>query len=215
MESLFISIGSQCSSTVLFEKLGVKKESLPFDWMFSTPYFVYTILKMLLIDGVDITDIVDYHFFCCDKRASLKEAEHLVTNKNGEILVNTKYNVCFPHDQNTQDNREKYIRRMERLKQVILDNNYFIFFIYVSVSSPTKGNYTLDGIEPIQQIYEYTDKINDIIKRVRTNYKIIVFDTNKPPSICPSDALHVVCHNISPKDNWAELLPELIYKCRN
>jgi hypothetical protein len=213
MEPLFISIGSQCSSTVLFEKLGVKRETLPFDWMFSTPCFVYTILKMLLIDGADITDIVDNHFFCCDKHALVKEVEHLVTDENGEILVNTKYNVCFPHDQNTPHDREKYIRRMERLKQVILDNNSFIFFVYVSVSSPISGNYTLDGIEPIQQIYEYTDKINDIIKSVRTNYKIIVFDTNKPPSICPSDVLHVVYHSISQKDNWADLLPELIYKC--
>lgn len=213
MEPLFISIGSQCTTPTLFERLSVKRETLPFDWMFSTPYFVYTILKMLLIDGADIIDIVDNHFFCCDKRVYLKAVEHHFTDINGQVLLNSKYNVCFPHDHYTQDDREKYIRRMERLKHVILDNNYFISFVYVSVSSPTKGNYTLDGIEPIQQIYEYTDKINDIIKSVRTNYKIIVFDTNKPPSICPSDSLHVVYHSISQKDNWSDLLPELIYKC--
>ncbi len=33
----YISIGSQCTTPTLFDRLSVKKESLPFDWMFSTP----------------------------------------------------------------------------------------------------------------------------------------------------------------------------------
>jgi hypothetical protein len=123
--------------------------------------------------------------------------------------------VCFPHDQCTPDDREKYIRRMERLKQIILNNNHFIYFVYVSVSSPTNGNYTLDGIEPIQHLYGYTEKINDIIKSIRTNYKIILFDTNKPPNISPSDTLHIIYHDIIKKNNWIEMLPELIQKCKN
>jgi len=71
-------------------------------------------------------------------------------NENGSVLVNSKYDVCFPHD--TLDNRDKYIRRMERLKKIILNKDNFIYFVYISVSSPTDGNYTLDGIEPIMNI---------------------------------------------------------------
>ena len=210
MEKIFISLGCQCSTTVLFERLGVKRETLPFDWMFSTPHFVYSILKMLLIDNVHIDEIVDNEFFRCDKRAILKECEHHVTDETGNILLNSKYNVCFPHDE--IGDREKYKRRLLRLKELILNNNIFIFFMYISPSSNTIGNYTLDGVEPIQQLYDYMDKINNIIKTVRSNYKIIILDTSKPDDILPSDSIHMIYKYITPKHNWADMLPEIVDK---
>ena len=68
----YISIGTQCTTASLFEKLEVKKESLPFDLILSTPHFVYTILNLLLIENMSIPDIIDKHFFACDKRATLQ-----------------------------------------------------------------------------------------------------------------------------------------------
>ena len=68
----YISIGSQCTTSGLFELLKVKKQSLPFDWMFSTPQFVYTIIKLLLIDKKEIDDIVDNHFLYVIKEHNYK-----------------------------------------------------------------------------------------------------------------------------------------------
>lgn len=209
----YISIGSQCTTPTLFDRLQVKKESLPFDWMFSTPQFVYTIIKLLLIDKKEIDDIVDNHFFVCDKRARLKGLERHILNKDGPVLVNSKYNVCFPHD--TILDRDKYIRRMERFKQILLDTNNYLYFVYVSVSSHNSGNYTIDGVEPIQQLYEYIEHIHNILKDMRTTYKIIVFDTNKPFSVIPSDSLYLMYYDIEKKNSWVKLLPELIDKCNN
>jgi hypothetical protein len=211
--NIYISIGSQCTTPKLFDKLGVKKESLPFDWMCSTPEFVYTILKLLLIEQKEINDIIDNDFFICDKRAKLQSVEHHLFNTDGPVLVNSKYNVCFPHDK--PSDREKYIRRMERFKQILLDKDNFLYFVYVSVSSPNKGNYTINSVEPIQQLYEYIEKINNILKDIRTNYKIIIFDTNKPYGVIPSDILHLMYYDIKKKNSWGELLPELITKCNN
>jgi hypothetical protein len=211
--NIYISIGSQCTTPTLFDRLQVKKESLPFDWMFSTPQFVYTIIKLLLIDKKEIDDIVDNYFFVCDKRAALQGVEHHIINTNGNVLVNSKYNVCFPHD--TISDRDKYIRRMERFKQILLDTDNYLYFVYVSVSSPNSGNYTIDGVEPIQQLYEYIEQINNILKDIRTTYKIIVFDTNKPYGVISSDILHLMYYDIEKKSNWAGLLPELIDKCNN
>lgn len=209
----YISIGSQCTTATLFDILQVKKESFPFDWMFSTPQFVYTIIKLLLIDKKEIDDIVDNHFFICDKRAELQGGEHHILNKNGPVLVNSKYNVCFPHD--TISERDKYIRRIERFKKTLVDKENFLYFVYVSVSSTNIGNYTIDRVEPIQQLYEYIEQINNILKYIRTSYKIIVFDTNKPSGIIPSDSLHIMYYDIEKKRSWKELLPELINKCNN
>lgn len=209
----YISIGTQCTTPVLFDRLGVKKESLPFDWMFSTPEFVYKILKLLLIEKKEIDDIVDNHFFLCDKRANIIHIEHHVLDNTGPILVNSKYNVCFPHD--TLSDRDKYMRRMERLKQIILDTEIFIHFVYVSVASPTNGNYTINGFAPIKDLYEYIDKINSILLTVRTNYKISIFDTNKPSDIKLSDTTHIAYYDIGMREHWNYLLPELIDKCNN
>jgi hypothetical protein len=181
--------------------------------MFSTPQFVYTIIKLLLIDKKEIEDIIDNHFFVCDKRAQFQGVERHILNKDGPVLVNSKYNVCFPHD-NTSD-RDKYIRRMERFKQILLDKDNYLYFVYVSVSSPNHGNYTIDGVEPIQQLYEYIEQIHNILKDMRTTYKIIVFDTNKPSGVIPSDTLHLMYYDIEKKNSWGELLPELIDKCNN
>ena len=104
---------------------------------------------------------------------------------------------------------------MERLKQIILDKENFIYFVYVSVSSSTNGNYTINGIEPIQQLYEYIEKINSILKIIRNNYKILVFDTNKPVDVISSDMLHCVYYAIKEKESWGDLLPELIDTCNN
>ena len=118
-----------------------------------------------------------------------------------------------PHDSISY--RDKYMRRIERFKQILLDKDNFLYFVYVSVSSPTIGNYTIDGVEPIQQLYEYIEQINNILKDIRTTYKIIVFDTNKPPVVIPSDILHLMYYDLEKKNCWADLLPELIDKCNN
>jgi hypothetical protein len=211
--NIYISIGSQCTTPTLFDRLKVKKESLPFDWMISTPEFVYMIIKLLVIDKKEIEDIIDNHFFICDKRAVVKYVEHMILDKDGPVLVNSKYNVCFPHDKITD--RDKYIRRMERLKKILLDKDNFLYFMYVSVSSPNCGNYTIDGVEPIQQLYEYIEKINSILKDIRTTYKIIVFDTNKPSNVIPSDTLHLMYYDIEKKYIWTLMMPELINKCND
>ena len=85
----------------------------------------------------------------------------------------------------------------------------------MSVPSITRGAYAIDGIDPIEKLYEYIEKINSIIKAVRTNYKILIFDTNKPSDVVPSDISHMVYYDIEEKTEWQELLPELVDKCNS
>lgn len=58
-------------------------------------------------------------------------------------------------------------------------------------------------------------KIHNILKDMRTTYKIIVFDANKPSDVIPSDILHLMYYDIEKKNSWPELLPELIDKCND
>ena len=49
MNQFAVPIGAQCTTPTIFEKRGLKKETLPFDWMFSTPTSLALCPPMLLI----------------------------------------------------------------------------------------------------------------------------------------------------------------------
>lgn len=172
---MIIPIGIQCTNAI-FKKVFEKTHTLPFDWMFATPLFVFEMLELLLEKNINIEDLVKNHFFYCEKRANMHGLEHYYTCDNGFALFNTKYNVIFPHDENNIDSINKYIRRFERLKDIILNSTECLYFIYTSQSSLESGNFTIDGNIVINDVYIYLTKINKLISKFRNNYKIILFD---------------------------------------
>ncbi len=175
---LIIPIGLQCTGAIFKRNINKKSFTYPFDWMFATPKFVYEMLELLLVNNMNITELVKQHFFYCDRKASLNGLENYILDDRGFALYNTKYNVIFPHDVNKQENIEKYIRRFERLKDTILKSSEDICFVYVSQSSSTIGNFTINGIDMCIDIYIYLSKIYELIGKYK-NCKMIVFDTIK------------------------------------
>jgi len=199
MNHIYISIGTQCSSAYLLDKLGLKKETLPFDWAFSTIEFIYDMFK-LIFDKKECTDIVYNHFFLCDKRAILINDTHYRTTNHG-MPQNSKYKVVFPHD--NLNEHDKYIRRFERLREILLNENNICHFIYVSTSKPS---YSLDNIECIKDFDIWMYKLNSLFKEQLKNYDITVFHT---------DDLHlndIKCIQIGEQSDWCKLLDELIEK---
>lgn len=172
---MIIPIGIQCTSAMMKGEIE-KTHTLPFDWMFSTPSFVFEMLQLLLEKNCSVEELVKDHFFKCDKRANLNGAEHYCTCDDGFAFVNTTYNVVFPHDANNQDTIQKYIRRFERLKEIVLHSKECIYFIYTSQSSLENGNFTLDGVPVIKDVYFHLSNIHTLIGKFRNNYKMIVFD---------------------------------------
>jgi hypothetical protein len=208
MKSRFISLGAQCTVPSLFERLKIKGETLPFDWMISTPEFVYTILKNI-VENMDISDILMNDFFAIDGRASLQSLERYKRNNKGVALVNSKHSCIFPHD--TAGEAAKYQRRLDRLKQTIFNKDNYLYFVYVSVSSLQGGNYMLDNKEPIQNLYTHIKNISDIIKPISSNYKILVFDTTSQDKTPILNDANVMAFDIHRRERWGDLLPDLIY----
>ena len=139
--------------------------------------------------------------------------EHYYTCDNGSALYNTKYNVIFPHDENNVDTINKYIRRFERLKDIILNSSEQLNFIYTSQSSLENGNFTIDGNTIINNVYVYLSKIYKLIAKFRNNYKIILFDAIQEDSI---ELLHenIILYKLNKCNNWGELLHQMRnFKC--
>ena len=204
---MIISIGLQCTNASLKNKIK-KTYTLPFDWMFATPSFVYEMLELLLEKNINIEDLVKNYFFKIEKKVNLKTMEHFYTDDNGTSLYNTKYNVIFPHDEYNNDTINKYIRRFERLKQLILNSNDCLYFIYTSQSSLDKGNFTIDGKNIINNVYINISKIYNLISKFRNNYKIIIFDAIQEENIELLDK-NIILYKLNKCDYWNDLLPQM------
>ena len=204
---MIIPIGLQCS-TATFKNENGKTHTLPFDWMFATPSFVLTMLELLLEENINIEDLVKNHFFTIEKRATLNGLEHYYTCDHGNALYNTKYNVIFPHDQNNIDTINKYIRRFERLKDIILNSTERLYFIYTSQSSLENGNYTIDDSIVVNNVYVCISKIYKLIGKFRNNYEIIIFDAIQEEEIYLLDE-NITLFKLNKCNSWSELLPQM------
>lgn len=204
---IIIPIGVQCTSATFKNEIQ-NTPSLPFNWIFATPSFVFKILTLLLEKNINIEELVKNHFLCCEKRAAMDKLEHYYTCDNGFAFYNTKYNIIFPHDDDSIESINKYIRRFERLKDIILNSTEDLCFIYTSQSSLESGNFTIDGNIIIKDVYVYLTKIYKLIGNFRNNYKIILFDAIQEENIELLDK-NITLYKLNKGDTWSELLPQM------
>ena len=205
---IIIPIGIQCTNAVLLKNNNKRFHSFPFDWMLSTPKFIFEMLELLLENNISIDELVKNHFFYCEKKAHVDRLEHFYTCDNGPSLYNSKYNVIFPHDEYNIQTINKYIRRFERLKDIIINTKEELCFIYISPSSSENGNFTIDGKKVVHDVYFYLSKIYDIIGKYNNNYKIIIFDALKEES---KELLNknISLYELNKCNDWIQLLSQI------
>ncbi len=204
---LIIPIGVQCA-TAVFKKQIQNTPTLPFDWMFANPSFVFDMLELLLEKNINIEELVKNHFFYCKKKANMEEKENYYTCENGFALYNTKYNIIFPHDKDDNETINKYIRRFERLKDIILNSTEELYFIYISQSSLKKGNFTIDGNIVISNVYHNLSKIYKLISKFRNNFKVIIFDAIQEENIELLDK-NIILYKLQSCSSWKKIIKQL------
>jgi hypothetical protein len=205
---IIIPIGIQCTNATFKKDINKISYTFPFDWMISNPKFVFEMLELLLEKNMDISELVRNHFFLCDKKANFSRIENYYETDQGFSLYNTKYNVIFPHDNYSNDNITKYIRRFKRLKDLILNLDEEIIFIYSSQSSLESGNFTINNINVVTNVYYYLSKIYTLLNNYRNNYKMIVFDSIKNEDKVLLHDNIVLCE-LDKCNSWQELLSQM------
>ncbi|MBR6770927.1 MAG: hypothetical protein IKM28_06770 [Lachnospiraceae bacterium] len=108
----YISLGYFCSIAIDLEKLGLRTESSPFDWVISDFEGVMLAIQERFVDFLNDRYLAQ----------SRKEAAH---------YKNTKYNISFFHD------FDRYIPLKEQLPKVQEKYNRRIHRFYQSISEPT------------------------------------------------------------------------------
>ena len=222
MKKIYIPIGFQCTVPTVLEKADLKSESLPFDWLLSTPEFVYTMINKLISNNIDIDKLVREEFFKCDSKTILKRyinnqvnVEHFEEKEDGDLLYNTLYGVIFPHDYLDEQNIQKYIRRFERLKNLIFDKNKEICFLYISQSSNIEGNFTINNKFRIHNTYKYLNDLYDLISSIRNNFSIIMLDSIQSEDNILLDKTKIKYITIDPKSVWLEIVDQCVEKLIN
>lgn len=160
----YISLGSTCSIAFQKQKLGIKKETYPFDW-----------LRVESLD--DINDLFDNSFQDFLNLTKVNESDkfpvfdeefpNLISNCNSKsIIMKNKYEMKFYHDFNDKTNFEevrlKYERRIERLINLIKSDKPICFI--------------RDELKPNKINNKIIDRFVEIIKSInpKSQFELII-----------------------------------------
>ncbi len=181
-KDIYIPIGSHCEIASYLRHIGYRKEAFPFDWTV-TP--IQSAMELINNDFED--------FLKKDNLVFLEPTNRLLFKENG-IDVNVcediitpvfdkKYHILFVHDfskdaENEYDIvKEKYLRRVERLKEILKDKTIKINLIY---DNKKPNEWQEEQYQKANYIFNtlVNDELN-ALKVNRQNIQIISFDKFK------------------------------------
>jgi hypothetical protein len=131
----YISLGPTCSIAYQLQKLGKKKESLPFDWIRCYP--IDSVLHLIqnnfsdLFEGIEyVKDDTKFPFIEDNVGEGESESFDTIKMKDTKIYKNDKLGISFFHDFkegiDVNDVIEKYQRRIDRFYNVVKTPSIFI-----------------------------------------------------------------------------------------
>lgn len=175
----YISLGMQCTTSAILDKLNIRKESYPFDWALTHLKFIFLFIKELYE-----TDDTDY---LCDFVIDIKndnvsanytgipEKYLIVENKKPKTIYNRKHKIIFPHNSYNEDEIAKFKRRILRFKQNIQNKENKIIFFYVS--PPNTDSFLLINEENVLlKNTVYLNKIAYFLEKKGVDFQIIYID---------------------------------------
>lgn len=155
MKKHYISLGYFCSTARELERLGLRSESSPFDWLITDFEGV-----ILAIEN-NFDDFLEYKYLAQSR-------------KNRAYYRNTKYDFWFYHDfkprvplcEQLPIVQEKYKRRIERFKQSVQEPTLFVR--YISDEQLVNGVskelcYIEENYESILRLIKSFNKDNEIL----------------------------------------------------
>lgn len=144
-----ISLGFFCSTALELERIGLRSNSNPFDWILS-----YDISKVIYLINNKFEDFLNIKY--------LKQYR-----SNPNFYVNTKYDIHFYHDfdkyktleEQIEDIDNKYRRRINKFYEVIKSKTLFVRYI----SSKEECIYIEENLHKILKVLRSFNQENDII----------------------------------------------------
>lgn len=169
----YISLGSNCSITYQLEKLDLRKNAYPFDWVKIT---LNQLLNILIenfndfIESLEFVKISPYHLI----------QESLVNDelKISSLILTNKYNIKFAHELSEKYQIDifkiKMLKRIERFREL---GNKNITFVRIELSPIDKS------------WYKNICYLIEILNKYSTNFKLILIVCSDLEFTFPSNIL--------------------------
>ena len=188
----------------------LRTESLPFDWMLCHMDFVYDVTVSLYEDPFEKS--FDLFFDStnqdtwCHFDVGFEHYKTVPVPSDNAGIYNRRYKISFPHDPDRSVKvTEKYKRRLGRLKDVLLDKNNFIRFLYISPAS-SSTQYSINGENLTENAGNKLNKFNSYLKTKRNNFDIIFVDTLNDRERLSENIYKV---NVMPDRCWVDIVNQL------
>ncbi|MBA42492.1 MAG: hypothetical protein CMF62_00595 [Magnetococcales bacterium] len=148
-EMYFVSLGFSCHTSYHLKKYGLKKESYPFDWIFSNPEIIIDCLQ---------NDFLE--FLNKDNYESIEPYGTLT-----KVCKHKKYHpiMFMHHDPTNKEDYEYFKRCVTRFRNMLKSDKKKIFII-TQINQKKKTN---------ANIKNRICKLDTILKMYTSNYKII------------------------------------------
>ena len=161
-----VSIGHSCNNALQLQILGIKQETLPFDWVICTPDIILDCVE----NGFD-----NYTNF--ETSLPYKSDVFNINSKCTDDLRRNYYGMRFNHD--TEDTDEqliaKYTRRAERFKAILNSKEKVVFVFSAEVCIFRHDLYTKQAF-----YHAFIVKFSDTLVRLfpDLNFHIIAINLN-------------------------------------
>ena len=184
--TLFCSLGFHCQASKILIRNNIKKESYPFDWMFSNITIVKDCIENNFNKLLEQKYYIDY-----DKKYYNNNCGHSIYKSN-----------LFPHrDMRLKHNYEYLIRCINRFHSLCKSNKEKIFLI------------TIIHTNLITKILDNLNNLRNILNKKTNNFKIVclVFLYNKNDNdhyIEINDNIHIIYISSTSKSNGLQFEDE-------
>jgi hypothetical protein len=192
-----IPLGLQCSVPEGIKRANMREYSYPFDWLWTPSKTTYTILNILINDGVEkaleymTTGYTYYKYLGNERYISIDTVSESQMNKNSG-LGNTHFTI-------NDEYKTKLKIRLERLLRDIKSSETIVF-IYADAAN-SYSNYYLDNVEYGLDATEDLLKIYELIYPLNNTIKIVYFCWNERKG--ENSIIEYIDYNF--KQNWSEV----------
>ena len=171
----FIPLGIQCSVPEAIKNANRREYSYPFDWMWTPSETTYSILNILINNGIE--KALEYMITGYSNFKYIPKGRYISVESVTEYLMNKGTGLGNPHFKFNEEYINKLRIRLERLL-IDIKSKESILFIYTDAGNP-EINYYLDDIEYGKDATDFLLKIYFLIYPINKNIKIVYFCWNE------------------------------------
>jgi hypothetical protein len=171
----YISLGSACDPVLMFEMLGMKEVSMPFDWLWNLDLGLKAVCEIIENDFAQISDRDGYavgSHYRLDREVLVYKAFPTIIHMHSDPLAN-------------EADHASLLRRMERFRESLRSGDHLHFVYYKHFNEEHLRGSALTIEDTVRRMFEESERFIDLVSRRRALGRrnlslLLVLQTHEP-----------------------------------